>query len=44
MAQPVMARNPLTHRSGPYKKKGDGSSDSVAGEISLGWQGDAQAD
>src|SRR6476659_2201617 len=28
MAQPVMARNPLTHRSGPYKKNAGGSSDS----------------
>src|SRR6476469_5046057 len=28
MAQPVMARNPLTHRSGPYKKNAGSSSDS----------------
>src|SRR6185437_10712560 len=29
MAQPVMARNSLTHRSRPYRKKGHTSSDSV---------------
>src|SRR5678815_3074700 len=28
MAQPVIARNSLTHRSGPYKKNWAGSSDS----------------
>src|SRR6476660_1541494 len=28
MAQLVMARNPLTHRSCPYRKNGGGSSDS----------------
>jgi hypothetical protein len=31
MAQPVMARNSLTHCSGPYMKKVRASSDSIVG-------------
>jgi hypothetical protein len=44
MAQPVMARNPLTHHSRHYSKNGARSSDSNCTEILRGWQDGREGD
>jgi hypothetical protein len=43
-AQPVKARNPLTHRSRHYSKNNPCSSDSNCCDFRQGWQGGRQAD